>query len=154
MLRSMFRTGQALPLVFTRFLRPRISRGEHLKRPRDIHRSWPEARQIRELEQSSIRMETHIIRVREQSLCALSPRPQSRSQIGRIREHIAASPFREQALPADTNCVQTVRSLELSTSANWSWTRPLREHRLARNCPRRRILVSTSSPARSTFISA
>ena len=154
MLRSMFNIGHARPLDVTRILCPRISRGEDLKRSRDIDRSWPRTRQIREHEQSENRTQSQTIRVRELSMSALSPRPQARSQTVRIREHIAISTVREQASSADTNCPQTVRSLELSRSANWSRTRPLREHRLARNCPRRRILVSTSSPARSTFISA
>jgi len=153
-LRSMFNIGHARPLDVTRILCPRISRGEDLKRSRDIDRSWPRTRQIREHEQSENRTQSQTIRVRELSMSALSPRPQARSQTVRIREHIAISTVREQASSADTNCPQTVRSLELSRSANWSRTRPLREHRLARNCPRRRILVSTSSPARSTFISA
>ena len=82
------------------------------------------------------------------------PWPHARSQTVRIREHIAISTVRDQALATDANCPQTVRSLELSTSANWSRTRILRDPRLARNCPRRGILVSTSSLARSTFISA
>ncbi len=144
----MFKTGQALPLVFTRFLRPRIGRGEYARQPRDIHRSGQQTRHIREQEQSSIRMHTHTVRVREQSMSALSPRPQSRSQTGSIRERIAVSTVREQALATDTNCPQTVRSRELSTSANSSRTGILREQRPARNCPRRRILVSMQSPAR------
>src|SRR5687767_11263485 len=37
-----FRTGQALPLVFTRFLRPCTRRGEYTKRPLDIPRRWSE----------------------------------------------------------------------------------------------------------------
>ena len=154
MLRSMFNIGHAKPLDVTRILCPRISRGEDLKRSRDIDRSWPRTRQIREHEQSENRTQSQTIRVRELSMSALSPRPQARSQTVRVREHIVISTVRDQALAADTNCPQTVRSLELSTSANWSRTRILRDPRLARNCPRRGILVSTSSLARSTFISA
>ena len=147
MLLSMFNIGHAKPLDVTRILCPRISRGEDLKRSRDIDRSWPRTRQIREHEQSENRTQSQTIRVRELSMSALSPRPRSRSQTVRIRERIAISTVRDQALAADTNCPQTVRSPELSTSANSSRTRTRRDHRLARNCPRRRILASISSPA-------
>ena len=144
----MFKTGQALPLVLTRFLRPRISRGEYPKRPRDIHRSWPRTRQIRDQEQSQITTQTQTIRVREQFMSTLSPCPHSRSRTGRIREHIAVSSVRGQASAADTHCPRTVHSPGLATSANSSRTGILREPRLERNCPRRRILVSIWSPSR------
>jgi hypothetical protein len=147
-LRSMFKTGQALPLVLTRFLCPRISRGEYLKGPRDIDRLWPQSRQIREQEQSENRTLTRSMRVREQSMSAVTPCPQSRSQTVRIRERITVSTVREQALATDTSRPQTVRSLELSTSVNSSRSRILRELQRARNAPRRRIRISTWSPAR------
>ena len=144
----MFKTGQALPLVLTRFLRPRISRGEYPKRPRDIDRLWPRTRQIRDQEQSQIMMHTHTIRVREQSMSALSPRPQSRSQTRSIRERIAVSPVRGKASAVDTLCPRTVHSPGLATSASSSRIGILREQRLERNCPRGRILVSVWSPSR------
>src|SRR5947207_10244864 len=144
----MFNIGQALPLDLTRIPRPRISRGEDLTRSRDIDRSWPRRRQIREHEQSENRTQSQTIRLRELSMSALSPRPQARSQIVRVREHVVISTVRDQALAADTNCPQTVRSLDLSTSANSSRTRILRDPPLAMNCPRCGILDSISSPAR------
>ena len=147
MLRTKFKTGQALPLVFTRFLCPRISRGECLKRPRDMDRSRLRTRQIRELEQSQITMQTQTIHVREQSMSAPSPRPQTRSHTVRIRERITVATVREQAFAADTDCPQIVRSLELSTPPNSSRARTLREPRLAKDCLRWRIFVSIWSPA-------
>jgi len=147
-LRSMFNIGHAEPLDVTRILCPRIGRGEHAERPREINVPWPEPWHVHKLSLVGNSPRTRFVRVRELSMSALSPRPQARSQTVRIREHIAISTVRDQALAADTNCPQTVRSLELSTSAKWSRTRPLREHRLARNCPRRGILDSISSPAR------
>ncbi len=143
----MFKTGQALPLVLTRFPRPRISRGEDPKGSSDIHRSWPRTRQIRDQEQSPIRMHTNTIGVREQSMSALSPRPQSRSQTGSIRERIAVSPFWVRASATDTRCPQTVHSPGLATSATSSRTGILREPQLVTNYPRRRILVSAWSPS-------
>src|SRR5439155_26672436 len=92
--------------------------------------------------------QTQPIRVSELSMSALSPHTHARSQTVRIREHIAISTVREQASAADTNCPQTVRSLDLFTSANSSRTRILRDPRLAMNCPRCGILDSISSPAR------
>ena len=148
MLPSMFKTGQALPLVLTRFLRPRISRGEYSKGTRDIDRSWPRTRHIREQEQSENITLTRPMRVRKQSMSALSPRPQSRSQTDRIRERIAVSPVQGQTSSVDTHCPRTVHSPGLATSANSSRSGILREPRLARNCPRRRILISMQSPAR------
>lgn len=143
----MFNRGQALPLDFTRFLRSRISRGEYARQPRNIARSWPRTRHIRGHAQSTNNAQTQPIRVREQSMSALSPRPQARSQTVRIRKRITVSKVRGQALVADTNCPQTVRSLALSTPANSSRTLIRRDRRLAWNCPRWRILVFLSSPA-------
>ena len=154
MLRSIFNIGHARPLDVTRILCPRIGRGEHAERPREINVPWPQPWHVHKLSPVGNSPRTRFVRVRELSMSAFSPRPQARSQTVRIREHIAISTVREQASSVDTNCPQTVRSLELSTSANWSRTRILRDPRLARNCPRRGILVSTSSLARSTFISA
>src|SRR5207248_10730142 len=112
----------ALPLDLTRFLHPRMSRGEYARQPRNIDRAWPRTQQIRDLEQSTNKPQPQPIRVREQSLSALSPRPQARSQTVRIRKHITVSTVRGHALAADTNCPQTVRSLALSMSANSSRT--------------------------------
>lgn len=142
----MINTGQALPLVFTRFLCPRISRGEDLKSPRDSDRSWPRPRQSRELEQSLITTQTQTIRVREQSMSALSPCPRARLQTVRIRERIKASTVRKHALDADTACPRTIHSPELSASANSSRTRTHRKPGLAKNCPRQCMVVSMWLP--------
>src|SRR6266542_3392212 len=135
-----------LPLDLTRFLRPRISRGEYARQPRNIDRARPRTRQIRDLEQSTNKPQPQPIRVREQYMSALSPRPQARTQAVRIRERITVSTVRGQALATDTNCPQTVPSLALSMSANSPQTRIRRDPPLARNCPRRRILVPISAP--------
>src|SRR5438046_47740 len=144
----MFNIGHARPLDVTRILCPRISRGGHAERPRGINVPWPEPWHVHKLSPVGNSPRARFVRVHELSMSALSPRPQARSQTVRIRERIAISTVREQASSADTNCPQTVRSLELSTSANSSRTRIRRDPRLARNCPRRRTLVSISSPAR------
>jgi len=146
-LRSMFNIGHAKPLDVTRILCPRIGRGEHAERPRGINVPWPEPWHVHKLSPVGNSPQTRFVRVRELSMSALSPRPPARSQTVRIRERITVSTVRDQAFIADTNCPQTVRSLDLSTSANSSPTRILRDPRLARNCPRCGILVSILSPA-------
>ena len=148
MLRTMFNRGHALPLDLTRLLRPRISRGRHAERPREISVPWPEPWHVHDRSPVGNSPRTRFIRVREQSMSAHSPRPQARSQTVRIRERITVSTVRGQTLAADTNCPQTVRSLAPSMSANWSRPRIRRDPRLARNCPRRLMLASILWPAR------
>jgi len=147
-LHSIFRTGHAEPLDVTRILCPRIGRGEHAERPREINVPWPQPWHVHKLIPVGNSPRTRFVRVRELSMSAFTPRPHARSQTVRIRERITVSTVREQASAVDTNCPQTVRSLELSTSANSSRTRILRDPRLAMNCPRCGILDSISSPAR------
>src|SRR5438128_6138814 len=132
---NVFNLMYALPLDLTRFLRPRMSRGRHAERPREISVPWPEPWHVHDRSPVGNSPRTRFIRVREQSMSALSPRPQARSQTVRIREHITVSTVRGQALAADTHCPQTVRSLAQAKPANSSNTRILREPRLAKNCP-------------------
>src|SRR6266513_2265719 len=145
---NVFNLMYAEPLDVTRILCPRIGRGEHAERPREINVPWPQPWHVHKLIPVGNSPRTRFVRIRELSMSAFSPRPQARSQTVRIREHIAISTVRDQALAADTNCPQTVRSLDLSTSANSSRTRILRDPPLAMNCPRCGILDSISSPAR------
>ncbi|MBC8126423.1 MAG: hypothetical protein H8M99_04655 [Gloeobacteraceae cyanobacterium ES-bin-144] len=79
-------------------------------------------------------------------MSAFSPRTQARPRIGRVLGTAAASTVRESAAATDSNCPQTVRSLELSTSANWSRAQSVRERGPATNCPRRCIAVSILPP--------
>jgi hypothetical protein len=145
----MFKTGQALPLVFTRILRPRSSRGEGAGEPREVCRSWPRTRQIHGPDSARNRMWTQTVRVHGQSVSAFRPRPQSRPQTIRIVDYAPASTVRKPAVAADLHCPQTVRSLERSTSAHSSCPRTVREPRLAENYHRRRIVVSISPPINS-----
>jgi hypothetical protein len=108
--------------------------------------SWPQTRQFHERGQATSEARTQTIRVREQSVNTFSPRPPARQQTVRSRERTMVSTIRKQALAADTNCPQTVRSLELSTSTISPLTGLDREPRLAMNCPNRRIVVSIFQP--------
>ena len=142
----MFKTGHALPLAGARLLRPRSSRGEHANYPREVSGSWPRTRQIRDLDSAGNRTRTQTVRVRELSVSAFSPRKQTRPRTGRVLGNAADSTVRAPAAATATNCPQTVRSLELSTSANSPCPRTVREPRQATNCPRRCSAVSVLSP--------
>ncbi len=142
----MFNTGHALPLAGARLLRPRGSRGEHAENPREVSGSWPRARKIRDLDSAGNKTRTQTVRVREQSMSAFSPRKQARPRTGRVHGNAADLAVRESAEATDSNCPQTVRSRELSTSPNWSRAQSVRKHGPATNCPRRCIAVSILPP--------
>ena len=146
MLVIMFKTGHALPLVGTRFLRPQSSRGESAECPRKVCGSWPRARQIRDHDSAENKTRIQTARVREQSVSAFSPRKKARPRTGRVLGNAADSAVRESAAATDSNCPQTVRSRELSTSPNWSRAQSVRAHGPATNCPRRCIAVSILPP--------
>ena len=142
----MFKTGHALPLVVTRILRPRSSRGEGADCPREVCGSWPRTRQIRDLDSGGDRPRTKTFRVHELSVSAFSPRQQPCPQTIHVRAQATALIVREQAAAMDADCPQTVRSREQSTSANWSRTQSVRDRGLAKICPRRGIAVSVLPP--------
>ena len=144
MLRTMFNRGHALPLDLTRLLRPRMSRGRHAERPREISVPWPEPWHVHDRSPVGNSPRTRFIRVRELSMSAFSPPTQARSQPGRIREHVPVSTVREQASAADTNCPQTGRTLELSTSSVFPRLQTLDDPTLASERPCRRVPVSAA----------
>jgi hypothetical protein len=146
----MFKTGHALPLAGARLLRPRSNRGEHAEHPREVSGSWPQARQIHDLDSAGNRTRTQTVRVRELSVSAFSPRKQARPRTGRVLGNAADSAVRESPAATDSNCPQTVRSRELSASANWSLTKSVRKHGAASNCPHHRIAVSILPPINFT----
>lgn len=142
----MFKTGHALPLGDTRFLRPRSSRGESADCPRKVCGSWPRTQQIRDLDSGGDRPRTGIFHVHELSVSAFSPCPQSRPRTIRVHAQATASIVREQAAAVDADCPQTVRSHELSTTGNWSRPQSVHAHGLAKSCPRHCITVSILPP--------
>jgi hypothetical protein len=142
----MFKTGHALPLAGARLLRPQSNRGEHAEYPRELSGSWPRARQIPDHDSAENKTRTQTVRVREQSVSAFSPRKQARPGTVHVLGNAAASTVREPAAATATHCPQTIRSLELSTSPNWSRTHSVRERGPAKNCPHHRIAVSILPP--------
>jgi hypothetical protein len=142
----MFKTGHALPLVGTRFLRPRSSRGESAEQPREVCGSWPRARKIRDLDSVGHRPCPQTIRVREQSVSAFSPRPQSRPQAIHVLNHASASTVHEQAADMTAHSSQAVHRPEPAASADSPRTRIVRVCGLAKSCPGRRVVVSILPP--------
>ena len=140
----MFKTGQALLLRQRRILRPRSSRGEGAEQPRNVIDLWPQTRQFHKRGQAQDRAQTQTVRIHEQSVSVFSPRQQARQQTVRIRELATASTVRKQAFARNARYPQTVRSLELSTSATTSLTGIVHEPRQSKNHPRRCIAVSDS----------
>ena len=138
----MFKTGHALPLVDTRFLRPRSSRGESAECPREVYGAWPRTRQIRDLDSARDRPRTGTFHVHEQSVSAFSPRQQPCPRTIHVHAQATALIVREQVAAMDAECPQTVRSREQSTSAGWSRPQFVREHGPAKSCPRCCIAVS------------
>ena len=142
----MFKAGHALPLVDTRLLRPRSSRDESADCPREVCGSWPRTRQIRDLDSGGDRPRTETFRVHELSVSAFSPRQQPWPRTIHVHAQATALIVPGQATAVDAECPQTVRSLELSTTANWSRPQSVRERGLAKSCPRRCVAVSILPP--------
>ena len=111
-----------------------------------MNRSRPQPRQIREREQSRNKAQMRIVRVREQSMSAFSPRTGARQRT--VHEHgdATALTVREQSLAADLNCPPTGRSREQSTSPHLSRTGIARELGQARKSPQGRIAIAISPP--------
>jgi hypothetical protein len=93
----MYNTGQALPLVATRILRPRMSRGVSAEQPRNIIGSRPRQQPVREPGLTEHRAHPRIVHVREQSAIAFCPRPLTRQRTVLERGQAPASAIREQA---------------------------------------------------------
>jgi hypothetical protein len=139
----MFKTGHALLLPGGRFLSPRHGREVCAEQSHKVTGSWPQTRHIHENKLVQDGTQSRVGHVRKQSVTALTPRQQSRSQTVRVRAQATASIIREQAAAADVNCPQTVRSREQSKFANWSRTQFVRNRGTATVDPRCRIVVST-----------
>jgi len=138
----MFKTGHALPLRKRRTWCPRMSRGEHAERPRNINHSWTWHWPVHGLDSAGNRTRTRTFHVREQSATAFSPRQQSCPRTIHVHAKATASSVRERAAATDVNCPQTVRSREQSTSSNCPRTQFVRDRGLAKNYRHRCIAVS------------
>lgn len=109
-----FNTGHACPLVFTRFLRPRIRRGASDKQPGDMNRQRPQTRQIRSRKQHMQRAQARPVRIREQSPSAFSPRKQARRRSVRVYGHTEALTRRKLAWVVGESSPKPDRDVEAS----------------------------------------
>lgn len=142
-----FKTGQALPLVATRILRPRMSRGVSAEQPRNIIGSRPRQQPVRELGLTMRRAHPRVVHVREQSAIAFCPRPQTRQRTVLEHGQASGSAIREQATASDRTQPPSVHDLGRFTSSTAPLTRTVHGSQLAMACPRQRIRVSVSPPS-------
>lgn len=140
-----FNTGQALPLVATRILRPRMSRGVSAEQSRNIIGSRPRQQTVREPDLAKHRAHLRVVHVREQSAIAFRPRPQTRQRTVLEHAHASASAIREQATASGRTQPPSVHDLDRSSTA--PLTRTFHGSQLAMACPRQRIRVSVSPPS-------
>ena len=141
-----FNTGQALPLVATRILRPRMSRGVSTDQPRNIIDLRPRQQPVRELGSTMHRAHPRAVHVRDQSAIAFCPRPQTRHGIVLGHGHASASAIREPAAAAARSQPPSVHDLGKSTSSTAPLTRTFHGSHLAMAFPRRRIRASVPPP--------
>lgn len=141
-----FNTGQALPLVATRILRPRMSRGVSAELPRNIIGSRTRQQPIREPDLAKHGVHPRVVHVREQSAIAFCPRPQSRQETVPGHGQASASAIREKAAAAARTQPPSVHDLGRSMSSTASLTRTFHGSQLAMAFPRQRIRVSVPPP--------
>ena len=142
-----FNTGQALPLVATRILRPRTSRGESAEQPRNIIGSRPRQQPVREPDLAKHRAHPRVVHVREQSAIAFFPRPQTRQGTDLRHGQASVSAIRDQAVVAARPQPPSVHDLGRSTSSTAPLTRTFQGSQLAMAFPRQRIRVAVPPPA-------
>jgi hypothetical protein len=114
-----FETGQALPLVVTRILRPRMSREVNAQRPRMSSGLRPRQEPVRDRELATGRARSSKDQKRGQAADAGSLYPQSRQQIVRVREQAAGQNSRGQATVTDVIRPSSVRDAGMSATTNW-----------------------------------
>lgn len=112
----MIKTGQALPLVATRILRPRMSRGAGTEQPGDSSASRPWQRSVRGLTLATIMAQSRKSPGRERSAIASCPRPQTRQRVVLSRGLDTASTVHEQAVETASACPHSVHDREKSVT--------------------------------------
>lgn len=142
----MIKTGQALPLVATRILRPRMSRGVSAEQPRNVIDSRPRQQPFRECGLVTHGAHPRVVHVREQSTIAFCPRPLTRQRTVLERGQASVSTGREQATVAARTQSPTVLDFGKSASSIAPPTRTYHGPQLAMACRGQRIRVSVSPP--------
>ena len=142
---SLFHT-QALPLVATRILRPRMSRGVGAEQPRNIIGSRPRQQPIREPDLAKHRARPRAVHVLDQSAIAFCPRPQTRQVTVFGHGQASASDIREQAAAAARTQPPSVHDLGRSVPSTTLQPRTVHGSQLATARTSQRIRVSASPP--------
>lgn len=141
-----FNTGQALPLVATRILHPRMSRGAGTEQPRNSSAQRPRQWPVREPDSATVRSQSRKSPEREQSAVAFCPRPQSRQRIVRVHEPSTDQSGQGQAKAMSSICPCSVRDTGMSASTNRPQPRADRESSSTGLPALHRLCVATAPP--------
>ena len=140
----MFNSGQALPLVATRILRPRMSRGAGTEQPRNTSAQRPRRWPVREPDSATVRAQSRKSPERKQSAVAFCPRPQSWQRNVRAHE-LATDPSGQGPAKAMTPiCPRSVRDAGMSASSNTPQPRADRDSSSTRPPALHRLCVATA----------
>lgn len=146
MLPITFKTGQALPLVVTRILRPRMSREVDAQQPRMSDGQRPRQEPVRDRELAVGSAQSRRNQKLEQVADAFSPRPQSWPRIVRVRELAAGQKSRDQATVTDVIRPSSVRDAGMSAATNWPQPRTDRKSSAKGTLAVHRLCVSIAPP--------
>lgn len=141
-----FNTGQALPLVVTRILRPRMSREVDAQQPRIRGGQRPRQGPVRDRALATGRAHSRKDQKRGQAADAGSPYPQSRQQIVRVRELAAGQNSRDQAAVTDVIRPSSVRDDRMSASTDTPQPRAGRKSSANGTLAVHRLSVSIAPP--------
>lgn len=142
----MFDTGQALPLVVTRILRPRMSREVDAQQPRIRGGQRPRQEPVRDRELAVGGAQSRRNQKRRQAADAGSPYPQSRQHIVRVRELAADRNSRNQAKVTDVIRPSSVRDAGMSATTNWPQPRAGRKSSANGTLAVHQLCVSIAPP--------
>lgn len=142
----MFKTGQALPLVVTRILRPRMSRDVGAQQPRTNKGLRPWTGPVRDPELAIGRAHSRKGRKLGQAADAGSPYPQSRQHIVRVPELAAGQSSRDPATVTNVICPCSVRDDRMSVSTNRPQQQAGRNSTATRTLAVHRLCVSIAPP--------
>lgn len=146
MLPITFETGQALPLVVTRILRPRMSREVDAQQPRMTNARRPRQQPVHDRELGANRAQSRKDRKRGKATDVGSPCPQSRQRIVHVQELAAGQNSREQATVTDVIDSCSVRDDRMSASTNRPHPRAGRESSTTPTQAVHRLCVSIAPP--------
>jgi hypothetical protein len=141
-----FNTGQALPLVVTRILRPRMSREVDAQQSRIRGSQRPRQGPVRDPELATGRAHSRKGRKRGQAADADRPYPQSRQQIVRVRELAPGQSSHDQATVTDVIYSCSVQDDKMSASTDTPQPRASRKSSANGTLAVHRLSVSIAPP--------